>query len=132
MRTSDLIGYQYVVLRCVPRVDREEFVNVAVVLYSQRADYLRSRSDVDESRLTAIAPGFDVGAVHEALEAVEDVCEGRPSAGLPGQATRSARFGFLTAPRSTVVQPGPIHGGLTADPDAELSSLVARLVTAPV
>jgi hypothetical protein len=125
------IGYQYVVLRCVPRVDREEFINVGVVLYSQQADFLRSGSAVDDTRLTAFAPGFDVAAVHDALDAVEAVCQGTPSAGSPGQATLTARFGFLTAPRSTVVQPGPIHGGLTSDPAAELTALVARLVATP-
>ncbi|MFY9914947.1 MAG: DUF3037 domain-containing protein [Nocardioidaceae bacterium] len=125
------IGYQYVVLRCMPRVDREEFVNVGVVLYSQPADFLGSQAAVDDARLVAIAPGFDVSSVHSALDAIEAICEGRMSAGLPGQASLTARFGFLSAPRSTVVQPGPIHGGLTADPAAELVSLVARLVRTP-
>lgn len=125
------VGYQYVVLRCVPRVDREEFVNIAVVVYSQLAEYLRCRSDVDEHRLMALAPGFDVAAVHGALDAVAAVCEGRESAGAPGRTGLKDRFGFLTAPRSTVVQPGPVHGGLTEDADAELTALVARLVTTP-
>ena len=128
---NGLVGYQYVVLRCVPRVDREEFVNVGVVVYSQLADFLRCRSEVDERRLTALAPGFDVGAVHGALDAIAAVCDGNPSAGAPGLATRTDRFGFLAAPRSTVVQPGPVHGGLTSDPDAELTALVARLVKTP-
>lgn len=125
------VGYQYVVLHCVPRVDREEFVNVGVVVYSQLDDYLRSRSDVDDTRLRALAPELDVAAVRQALAAIEAVCEGHPSAGSPGEATLMARFGFLAAPRSTVVQPGPVHGGLTSDPDTELSALVARLVTVP-
>ncbi len=125
------VGYQYVVLRCVPRVDREEFVNVGVVLYSQQADFLRSLSHVDDARVSAIAPGFDVSAVHSALDAIESVCEGRAAAGAAGQATLTARFGFLAAPRSTVVQPGPIHGGLTTDPAAELVDLAARLVSTP-
>ncbi len=125
------IGYQYVVLRCVPRVDREEFVNVGVVLYSQQADFLGSLTAVDDARLAAIAPGFDVSAVHGALEAIQAICEGSDSAGAAGQAALTSRFGFLSAPRSTVVQPGPIHGGLTADPASELEALVAGLVSTP-
>ena len=131
MSTSGRVGYQYVVLRFVPRVDREEFVNVGVVVYSQQADFLRARTSVDEERVAALAPGFDLRAVHNALEAIEDVCEGKESAGAPGRATPSARFGFLAAPRSTVVQPGPIHGGLTADPEHELATLLHHLVVTP-
>jgi Protein of unknown function (DUF3037) len=126
---DDRIGYQYVVLRCVPRVDREEFVNVGVVLYSQRAEFLRCRSDVDADRIRALAPGFDVSAVDRALDAIAAVCEGREAAGAPGHAALKDRFGFVTAPRSTVVQPGPVHGGLTIDPAAELVALVGQLVS---
>ena len=129
--SEDRVGYQYVVLRCVPRVDREEFVNVGVVLYSQHADFLRCLALVDVDRIHAVAPGFDVSAVDGALEAIMAVCEGRVSAGAPGQASLTDRFGFLAAPRSTVVQPGPVHGGLTSDPAAELTALVSRLVVTP-
>jgi hypothetical protein len=130
-RAGERVGYQYVVLRCVPRVDREEFVNVGVVLYSQRAAFLRCHAVVDVARIHALAPGFDVSAVDGALEAIVAVCEGRTSAGAPGQASITDRFGFLAAPRSTVVQPGPVHGGLTSDPASELTALVARLVMTP-
>ena len=82
---EDRIGYQYVVLRCVPRVDREEFVNVGVVVYSQRTDFLRCLAMVDVDRIHALAPGFDVSAVDGALEAIMAVCEGRASAGAPGR-----------------------------------------------
>lgn len=129
MTTDVRVGYQYVVLRCVPRVDREEFVNVGVVLYSQREDFLRCRFEVDVDRIRALAPGFDVSAVDRALEAITAVCEGRESAGAPGRAGLTDRFGFLSAPRSTVVQPSPVHGGLTTDPAAELAALVSRLVS---
>ncbi len=131
MSSARTFGYQYVVLRCVPRVDREEFVNVAVVVYSQRAEFLRCRSHLDEQRLSSLAPGFDMAAVRRALDAITAVCEGRASAGALALATLRDRFGFLTAPRSTVVQPGPVHGGLTTDPDAELTALVTRLVITP-
>jgi hypothetical protein len=122
------MGFQYVVLRCVPRVDREEFVNVGVVLYCQQADFLAARCSIDGDRLAALAPDVDVDAVRSALSAIEAVCRGDESAGEAGRAPIGTRFGFVRAPRSTVVQPGPVHGGTTDDPGAELDHLLARLV----
>jgi hypothetical protein len=133
-------GYQYVALRCVPRVDREEFVNVGVVLYCHAEDFLGSAFLVEEDRLRALDAAIDVEAVRHALEAVEQVCRGEAHVdfGVGSRATaygvrdgrddQSTRFGFLRAPRSTVVQPGPVHGGLTDDPAAELERLLERLV----
>ena len=122
------MGFQYVVLRCVPRVDREEFVNVGVVVYCQEADFLGCAGEVPEARLGVLAPGLDTAAVRSALDAVEAVCRGDGSTGAAGRAALGTRFGFLSAPRSTVVQPGPIHGGLTRDPSVELQRLLGRLV----
>jgi hypothetical protein len=123
-----LVGYQYVVLRCVPRVQREEFVNVGVVLYSQSADFLEAAWRVDEARLRALAPDLDLTAVADALDTVCRVCRGETGGGLPTLGGLGKRFGWLSAPRSTVVQPGPVHGGLTSDPAAELEALLERLV----
>jgi hypothetical protein len=120
--------FQYVVLRCVPRVDREEFVNVGVVLYCQQAEFLAARSHVDRDRLAAVSIDVDADAVCSALAAVEAVCRGDASAGAAGEAATGTRFGFVKAPRSTVVQPGPVHGGTTANPVAELDHLLDRLV----
>lgn len=122
------VGYQYVVLRCVPRVDREEFVNVGVVLYCQARDVLVAATHVDADRLRALAPALDQAAVVDSLTAVSDVCRGAAAAGLAGAAPIGTRFGYLAAPRSTVVQPGPIHGGVTADPERERDWLLARYV----
>jgi hypothetical protein len=122
------MGFQYVVLRCVPRVDREEFVNVGVVLYCQQAEFLRARCNVDRQRLAALAPDLDLDAVGSALDTTEAVCRGDESAGAAGRTPLGTRFGFVSAPRSTVVQPGPIHGGVTVDPAADLGRLLARLV----
>ncbi len=126
--TQARLGFQYVVLRCVPRVDREEFLNVGVVLYCQQADFLAARCWVDRDRLLALAPGVDLEGVMSALQAVEAVCRGDASAGKAGRAPMGTRFGFLKAPRSTVVQPGPVHGGSTDDPAAQLEHLLERLV----
>ena len=122
------MAFQYVVLRCVPRVDREEFLNVGVVLHCQQADFLEARCHVDTERLTAFAPDLDLDAVRSALATVEAVCRGDESAGAAGRTPLGTRFGFLSAPRSTVVQPGPIHGGLTTDPAGQLGHLLDRLV----
>lgn len=120
--------YQYVVLRCVPRVDREEFLNVAVVLYCEERGFLGASWRVDPDRIQAAFPGFDVDALCRALDVVEGVCAGDERAGAAAAHTRGARFGFLKAPRSTVVQPSPVHGGVTDDPAAELTRLRDRLV----
>jgi hypothetical protein len=122
------VPYQYVVLRCVPRVDREEFVNVGVVVYCQAAQFLAAACHVDEERLRVLAPSMDLGAVRHALAFIEGVCRGDESLGDPAVGDLGTRFGFLKAPRSTVVQPGPVHGGLTDDPAGELDRLLGVLV----
>lgn len=119
------LPYQYVVLRCVPRVDREEFVNLGVVLYSQDAHFLGCSGYVDEARLSAFAPDLDLASVQSALDAIVAACEG---AGPGGSNSLGQRFGWLAAPRSTMIQPGPVHGGLADDPDIELARLVDMLV----
>ena len=122
------MGFQYVVLRCVPRVDREEFLNVGVVLYCQQADFLEARTHVTRERLSAVAPTIDIDTVCSHLSAIEAVCRGDESAGAAGEEPLGTRFGFVSAPRSTVVQPGPVHGGLTDDPGRQLDHLLDRLV----
>ncbi len=124
----ELLPYQYVVMRCVPRVEREEFVNVGVVLYSQAADLLQATWHVDTDRVRAVFPALDVARLCDALAFVEGVCAGDERGGSAAAQSLGQRFGFLKAPRSTVLQPGPVHGGLTADPRAELEHLLERLV----
>jgi hypothetical protein len=122
------LAYQYVVLRCVPRVDREEFLNVGVVVYCQAADFLAVAWHVDDHRLRALSPDVDTAQVRESLGFVEGVCAGDERGGAASGKPLGQRFGFLKAPRSTVLQPGPVHGGVTADPAGELQHLLARLV----
>jgi len=123
------LAYQYVVLRCVPRVDREEFVNVGAVLYCQATDFLQAAWQVDRERLAALDPRLDLDRVCEALEFVEGVCAGDERGGAAAGRPMSQRFGFIKAPRSTVIQPGPVHGGVTADPARQLEHLLERLVS---
>lgn len=132
--------YQYVALRFVPRVEREEFVNVGVVLHCPEEGYLAMASSLDRARISAFAPGVDLARLEGALASVDLICQGeahgRFGVGMRATAygsraledTPSARFGLLKAPRSTVLQPGPVHGGMTHDAAAELSRLLERLV----
>ncbi|GGL24303.1 DUF3037 domain-containing protein [Phycicoccus endophyticus] len=120
--------YQYVVLRFVPRVDRGECVNVGVVLHSQSAGVLRCAWHVEEDRARALDPTADLDALRAALAAVGRVCEAPPEGADTALTTQGKRFGWLSAPRSTVVQPGPVHGGAAEDPDAEAERLLDRLV----
>ncbi len=121
-------AYQYVVLRCVPRPDREEFINVGVVLYCQASDFLDVVWHCDETRLRALSPQLDVAAVCSALAFVEGVCRGDARGGAAAGQSLGQRFGFLKAPKSTVLQPGPVHGGVTTDPARQLEHLLERLV----
>jgi len=120
--------YQYVVLRCVPRADREEFLNVGVVLYCQERQFLAARWHCDADRLRSLDARLDVDAVCEALAFVDGVTAGDARGGAAATKDLGTRFGFLKAPRSTVLQPGPVHGGLTTDPARELDRLLERLV----
>lgn len=122
------LSYQYVVVRCVPRVDREEFVNVGVVLHCQATDFLDVAWRVDRERLGAFAPQLDLDRVCDALDFIAGVCAGDERGGAAAAAPTGTRFGFLKAPRSTVLQPGPVHGGMTADPARELERLLDRFV----
>ena len=128
MTTASRLAYQYVVLRCVPRVDREEFLNVGVVVYCQAADFLAVAWAVDRDRLAALDPHVDLDQVCEALDFVDGVCAGDRRGGAAGTKPLGQRFGFLRAPKSTVLQPGPVHGGTTTDPAAELDRLLHTLV----
>ena len=122
------LAYQYVVLRCVPRPDREEFLNVGVVLHCQAADFLDAVWHVDADRLRSLDAGIDVDQVCEALAFVDGVCRGDDRGGEAARQSLGQRFGFLKAPRSTVLQPGPVHGGMTDDPARQLEHLLERLV----
>jgi hypothetical protein len=122
------LPYQYVVLRCVPRVDREEFLNVGVVLYCEETAFLEAAWRVDRDRLTALDPRLDLEAVCGGLAFVEGVCRGDERVGAAAGKPAGTRFGFLKAPRSTVLQTSTVHGGMTTDPARQLEHLLERLV----
>ncbi len=122
------VAYQYAVLRFVPRVEREEFVNIGVVVYSQAAQTLTVAWHLDSARVEALSPGADLALLADQLAIVDDVCAGVTGGGRPSLDTMLKRFGWITAPRSTVLQPGSVHGGLTRDIAGEAQRLLDRLV----
>ena len=123
--------FEYALLRVVPRVERGEFVNAGVVLYCQEKRFLEAAIDLDPERLRALDPRLDPENVRAHLEAAPRVCAGGPGAGPIGLLPPVQRFGWLVAPRSTVVQPGPVHTGLAEDPQKALDHLLETMVRAP-
>jgi len=120
--------FEYALVRVVPRVERGERMNAGVLVYSRQAGLVRAAIHLDEARLLALDPQADVAAVRRALAAVAAVCEGGAAAGQAEGDDPGRRFRWLTAPRSAVVQPGPVHCGLTADPEGEAQRLLELLV----
>jgi hypothetical protein len=120
--------FQYAALRIVPRVERGEAVNAGVVLFCRPLRFLGARTQLDEALLKALAPECDAAAVREQLRVMELIAAGDPKGGPIAALEASERFHWLVAPASTIVQPGPVHTGLTADPAEELDHLFAKLV----
>ncbi|REE99164.1 DUF3037 domain-containing protein [Thermomonospora umbrina] len=120
--------FEYAVLRIVPRPERGEVMNVGVLVHCRAVDFLECRLHVDEERLRALDPALDLAGVRAALHAVARLCHGGDEAGQAGGESPGSRFRWLTAPRSTVVQPGPVHPGITDDPAAEVERLLDLLV----
>ncbi len=120
--------FEYAVLQVVPRVERGERFNAGVALYCRQLDYLAIRVELDTARLKALDPTADPEPIRRALEASAEACDAAAEA---GRTARGQFFRWLTAPRSTVIQPGPVHTGLTDDPAAEHDRLL-RLLVRPV
>lgn len=125
---TDRDVFEYALVRVVPRVERGEQFNAGVVVYCRAKSYVAARTHLDEAKLLALDPAADVAGIRAALGAVERVCAGGAAAGQAERDDAGRRFRWLIAPRSTVVQPGPVHTGLTADPAAETDRLLDLLV----
>ena len=123
--------FEYALLRVVPRVERGEFINAGVVLYCQDAKFLDARIHLDTERLHALDPNLDLETVRAHLEGARLVCEGGPEAGAVGLLPPGQRFGWLVAPRSTVVQPSPVHTGFAEDPEEAIERLLQVMVRVP-
>ena len=120
--------FSYALLRVVPHVERGECLNAGVVLFCRRRGFLAARVALDEGRLRALAPDATPEPLCAQLEGMAAVAAGDPSAGPLARLEQSERFHWLAAPSSTVIQPGPVHTGLTDDPQATLDRLFARMV----
>ena len=122
------VAYEYAVLRVVPRVEREEFLNVGVIVYCRGLGFLETRFELPDARLRALAPGLDLDEITARLQAFERICAGRATGGTIGQLPLAERFRWLTATRSTVVQTSPVHPGRCADSAEVLARLFDQLV----
>ncbi|MDB1089396.1 DUF3037 domain-containing protein [Streptomyces sp. ACA25] len=120
--------YEYALLRVIPRVERGECINAGVAVYCRARSFVTARTHLDVPRLLALDPHVDLDGVRAALDAAECLCRGGPAAGQAAGDDPGRRFRWLVAPRSTVVQPGPVHLGLTDDPRAEAERLLHLLV----
>ncbi|HEX3067351.1 MAG TPA: DUF3037 domain-containing protein [Thermoanaerobaculia bacterium] len=120
--------FDYAVVRIVPRVDRGEFLNAGVIVFSPTAGFLDCRIELDHARLLALAPSIDAGVVESYLEAIPKICAGGGEAGSIGDLPQRARFHWLVAPRSTVIQTSAVHSGVHEDPKAALEGLFEKLV----
>lgn len=123
--------YSYAIIRVVPRVEREEFVNAGVVLFAPTSDTLRARVSLNRQRLRALDEDVDLETLEKHLRVFHDICQGDPRAGPIAELPASERFHWLTAPRSAVIQVSPVHPGQTTDFDRTIEQLFERYVTRP-
>jgi hypothetical protein len=123
--------YSYAVVRVVPRVERGEFLNVGVVLFSRELDFLGARFELDEGRLRSLAPAIDTPTVERHLATFRAICDGSAAGGPIAALPKPERFHWLVAPRSTMIQTSPVHVGRAADAERALQDLLDEFVRAP-
>src|SRR4051812_42945982 len=120
--------FEYAIIRVVPIVERDEFINAGVVLMCRSRRFLEARIELDRQRLAALAPGLDIAAIIEQLGYIPRVCRGGKTAGPIGELVLYERFRWVTAPRSTIVQTSPVHTGLCDEPEKILDHLMSTMV----
>jgi hypothetical protein len=128
MPGPESLPFAYALLRVVPRVERGEAINAGVVLFARQHGFLDARVRLDPARLKALDASCDPGPIERHLDALVRVARGEEGAGQVATMEPSERFNWLVAPASTIVQPGPVHTGLTDDPAAQLERLFRELV----
>ena len=121
-------SYDYAIIRVVPRVERGEFINVGVIVSCEKTAYLRAAVELDESRLRALDPDVDLQTLRRHLDAIQRICAGGPDAGPIGLLSQRARFHWLTARRSAIIQTSPVHMGRCGDMDAIVEHLMTTMV----
>ena len=125
---QDRCTFEYAIIRIVPKVEREEFFNVGVILFSKRKKFLGIKYQIDPKKMAAFPSEMDTDAFIRYLKAWELICEGAPSGGAIGKFELSDRFRWLTATRSTVIQSSKTHSGLCHDPEKELEDIFKRYI----
>ena len=128
---QELCTYDYAIVRVVPKVEREEFINVGVIVSCPAKAFLEARIELDEQRLKSLDATLDIESIRPHLESIVAICAGGEQAGPIGQLSQRERFHWLTAPRSTTIQMSPVHTGHTANPASVLQHLLESTVRAP-
>ena len=126
----DRVPYEYAVVRVVPRVERDEFINAGVIVFAKQQRLLEARVEVNDGRLRALWPDIDVDLVRQHLNAIKRICAGDPAAGPIARMSQSERFHWLTTPRSTVIQTSPVRAGLSSDLERLPDDLERKIVEA--
>ena len=126
---GDGAWYSYAVLRVVPHVEREEFLNAGVILFARTLNFLGVRIGTDEARLRALAPEIDLALVREHLRTFAAITAGDPAGGPIAGLSQSERFHWLTAPRSTIIQTSPVHVGRCDNPEVAIEELMREFVS---
>ena len=120
--------FEYAIIRVVPCVEREEFINVGVILFCPSQGFLQTVYELKEERLRAFSDKLDLAELEERLHAFVRICRGKTDGGTIGKLPIASRFRWLTATRSTVVQTSPVHPGLCANPQEKIGLLLSQLV----
>jgi len=120
--------FEYAIIRVVPRVEREEFFNVGVILYCADENFLKTKCELNKEKLSVLSNELDFDDLEQRLYAFEQICKGTEAGGPIGKLPIASRFRWLTAARSTIVQTSPVHPGLCNDPQETLDKLYEELV----
>lgn len=125
---QDRVKYEYAIIRIVPKVEREEFFNVGVILFCKRKKFLEVKFHICKVKLASFSCEIDYETLHNYLQAWEEICKGAPKGGAIGKMELPDRFRWLTASRSTIIQSSETHSGLCLDPQKELQELFESCV----
>jgi hypothetical protein len=120
--------YDYAVIRVVPKVEREEFINTGIILSCEEKEFLDAKIDINEKKLKALDPDFDIETARTHLDAIYAICIGGKESGKIGELSQRQRFHWLTSPKSTIIQISPVHSGYCSDPAETLKHLFKKII----
>lgn len=127
----EICTFDYSVIRVVPRVEREEFINAGVIIFCQKEQFLKASTEIDQQRFISFAPHLELNEVQTYLDTIPLICSGDEAAGAVGRLPIRARFDWLVAPRSTIIQMSPVHSGICENPETALEQLLEKMVRLP-